>query len=190
MTSSNPPNTKPDAASAASSNAGLEEALSPFYAVAAKFVQANLLARETAARQRVQACLDLQDEVRSVEQDASRAAAQAMRKQLENLGQQAGGSVEQMFAARAGAQVDFERELRQIAMDTQAKLTTISQRAFSTASAANLAQQDSTARQEAFRTYLSDLQQAWASTRSLDPQTMTGIASSILLTMSAVNQLC
>ncbi|HEX7839515.1 MAG TPA: hypothetical protein VF469_18690 [Kofleriaceae bacterium] len=161
--------------------------LRPFQAASAKFMQATLLARETAARQRVQTSLDLQDEVYNAEQDAHRATMAAIRRHLGSLGQQANGSLEEMFAARARAQAGYEQELRQICTDTQGKLAAIAQRAASTA-AADQARLASGPQQDSYRAYLSDLQQAWSNTKVLDPQTMNAIASNILFTMTAVSQ--
>jgi hypothetical protein len=166
----------------------VEEVLKPFQAASTKFMQANLLAQEAAVRQRAQTWLDLQDEVQNTVQEAYRATTAATRKHLGNLGQQVGGSLEETFAARARAQVDCERELRQISLETQTKLASLAQRAATTASAPDQGRQVSAAQQDSYQAYLADLQQAWSSTKALDPQTMNVIVSNILYTMSAMSQ--
>jgi hypothetical protein len=175
------------------SNAGssaptLDDVLKPFQEASTRLLQANLAAQETAFKQRAKAELDYQDEVRNVEQEAYRALTAATRKQLDQLGQQGSGSPEQQFSARAQAQLDYEDEVRRIYTDAQTKLTAAAQKACDANAGGDAVQQLTNQRQDAYKTYLSDVQQAWSSTKALDPQTVNVIATHIMSTMSAVSQ--
>lgn len=171
-----------------SSTANVEDVLRPFQEASSRFLQANLAAQESVVRQHAQAWLDYQDRVRQVEQEAYRAVTEATRGYLNQLGQQASGGIEQMYAARAQAQLEYENEIRRIYTDAQAKLTDVARRAGDESGGGDAARQLASQQQDAYRAYLSDLQQAWADTKTLDPQTMNAVASHILSTMSAVGQ--
>ena len=170
----------------------IEEALRPFQEASAKFLQASVAAHEAAIKQRAQAWLDLQDEARKIEQDTHHAVLDATRKHLEKLGQPATASPEDAFAARAQSQIDYEKAVRQAHVDAQTKLTTIAQKA-SGESTGGGGGDDSlkkltNQRQDAYQTYLADLQKAWSGVKSLDPQTVNAIASNILFTINAIGQ--
>lgn len=166
----------------------LDDVLKPFQEASTRLLQANLAAQESAFKQRAKAELDYQDEVRNVEQEAYRALTAAARKQLDQLGQQGTGSSEQQFTARAQAQRDYEDEVRRIYADAQTKLTAATQKACDANAGGDAAQQLTNQRQDAYKSYLSDVQQAWSSIKALDPQTVNVIATHIMSTMSAVSQ--
>ncbi len=189
VTGSTTGNTTSNAASNAPSDAPtLDDVLKPFQEASTKLLQANLTAQESAFKQRAKAELDYQDEVRNVEQEAYRALTAATRKQLDQLGQQGSGAPEQQFAARAQAQLDYEDEVRRIYTDAQTKLTAAAQKACDANAGGDAAQQLTNQRQDAYKSYLSDVQQAWSSIKALDPQTVNVIATHIMSTMSAVSQ--
>jgi len=171
-----------------SNAATLDDVLKPFQEASTKLLQANLAAQESAFKQRAKAELDYQDEVRNVEQEAYRALTAATRKQLDQLGQGTGSSPEQQFAARAQAQLDYEDEVRRVYADAQTKLTAAAQKACDANASGDAVQQLTNQRQDAYKNYLSDLQQAWSGTKALDPQTVNVIATHIMSTMSAVSQ--
>jgi hypothetical protein len=188
MTSQNRPGKQTDSDSTAASGASTEEVLRPFQAASAKFLQANYMAQEAAISQRAQAWLDVQDEVRRVDQEAYQAAMAAMRKHINTIGQSATVSPEEAYAVRARAQLDYEREVRQICAEAQAKVTAIAQKRFGEGGGAGSTEQFFNQRQDAHKAYLADLQQAWSTIQSLDPQIANAIASSILFTINAVGQ--
>src|SRR5262245_52699070 len=75
----------------AASRAGTpEETLKPFQDASVKFLKASSSAQEQFMRQRAQACLDFQDQVRKVEQETYQAVADLTRRLLSATGQ--GGS--------------------------------------------------------------------------------------------------
>lgn len=160
----------------------VEEILKPFQDASAKFLQAKIASHEAAAKQRAQACIDLQNRVREVEQEVYRAVMDATKKQVEQIGQQQAGSVEEIYFARARAQIDFEREVRQVYIEAHAKLAAIGQKAMAE-DAGGTVKGFTDQRQDAYQTYLTDLQQAWSTTKSLDPQTMGAIASNMMYAM-------
>jgi hypothetical protein len=173
---------------AAAPNASLEDALRPFQEAAAKFLQASFAAQQAVMKQRMHAWLDLQDEVRKTEHEAYQAAMAATRKHVDAMAQPPAGSPEEVNAARAQAQLEYEKEIRQLHADTQAKLTALAQRASGEGGAGAPAGQPFTQQQDAYQAYLADLQQAWASTKALDPQAMNAIAANILFTINAASQ--
>ncbi len=173
-----------DTASDSTTQANTDETLRPFHDASAKFFQASMAARDAVFKQRAQAYLDVQDKVREVEQEAQRALAEATRKHVDQIGQQGAGSLEEQHTARAQAQVDYEKDVRQIYADTQAKLKDVAG-ASAAADGGDAIGQLLRQRQDAYQTYLIDLQQAWSGAKSLDPQTVHAIASSILLTINS-----
>jgi hypothetical protein len=167
----------------------IEDVLRPFQEASDRFLQAHLAAQESAIRQRVQAWLDYQDEVRNVEQETYRAVMAATRKQLDQFGQQATGNVEQVYSTRARSQFEYDNEVRRVYAEAQAKLADLTRQAGGeSGGGGGEAQKLAGQRQDSYQTYLSDLQQAWSSTKALDPQTINVIASHILSTMNAVSQ--
>jgi hypothetical protein len=189
------PRNKPDDAAADSksgdtaadsrpANPNIEDVLRPFQDAAMRFVQANVSARDAAMRESAQACLDLQDQVRRVEQDAQGAFIEGTRKYLDRLAQQTTGSPEEMYSARLQAQSDYEKELQQIAVDRDAKLRAAMQSASEQAGNADPVKKIADRRQEAYQTYVTDLQKAWSSVPTADPQTVNTIATHILTTIN------
>jgi hypothetical protein len=164
------------------SSVSVEDVLKPFQDASAKFLQAKIASHEAAAKQHAQACIDVQDRIREVEQEAYRAVMEATKKHVEQMGQQPAASVEEMYFARARAQLDFEREVRQVHIDAQSKLATIAQKAMAE-DAGGVVKGYTDQRQDAYQTYLADLQQAWSATKSLDPHTMSSIASNMMFAM-------
>jgi BMFP domain-containing protein YqiC len=165
-----------------------EDVLRPFQEASNRFVQASWAAHESALKQQAQAWLDFQDEVRQIEQEVGRAVVAATRKHLDQLGQQGAESLEQLHAARAQAQLEYENEIQRVYADAQAKLTEVIRKAGGGGGGADAARQLTDRRQDAYKTYLSDLQRAWSTTGSLDPQTMNAIASHILCIVNTVGQ--
>ncbi len=192
MASQNKPNKPAGDSSDASSGVNTEDSLRPFQDAAAKFLQAHFSAQESFMKQRAQACLDLQEGVRKVEQEAHQAVMDVTRRHIQATGQPAtgqaaAGGVEAAYAARVQAQLDYEKEVRQIHADAQAKVMALVQKAqsesFGEESVKNFASQ----RQGAYQAYLEDLQRAWSGTKALDPRTLNAIASTILMTMNAAS---
>lgn len=177
-----------DAGSEAFTSSGTKDVLKPFQDASAKFLQATFSAQEVALKQRAQAWLDFQDEVRKGEQEAYQAVMAATRKHVNTMGQPVTGNMEEMHSARAKTQLEYEKEVRQIYADTQAKMTAIAQKVFGEGGGGEPTKQASNPRQDAYQAYLTDLQQAWSGIKALDPQTMNAIASSIMYTINAANQ--
>jgi|GEM_PF-5642379 len=161
----------------------LEDVVKPFQEASAKFLQANFVAQESAFREHTQANLALQDEIRKAEQEAYDSVMKASKKYLDNMGQQVSGSMEEMYLARAQSQVDYQNEVRRIYEDTQAKLKDIAEKGAAD-ERGNVFKQIANQQQDAFQTYLADLQQAWAGTKAVDPQTMNAIAYNILFSLN------
>lgn len=184
MATQKKPKDRKDTASDESSSVKTEDVLRPFQDASVKFLQTNFSAQESAIKQRAQAYLDLQAEVRKVEQEAYDAVMEANRKHVNKMGQQAtSNSMEEMYSERAQSQFDYEREVRQVYIDAQAKLKAIAQKAFGE-EGGDETKQFANQRQDAYQSYLADLQQAWSDTKALDPQTMNAIASHILFTIN------
>lgn len=180
MVSQNQPG---DTAPAKSSSVDIEEGLKLFQEASAKFLQADFSAQESAIKQRAQAYLDFQAEVRKVEQEAYGAVMELTKKHINSMGHQVAGSLEEMYYVRAQSQLDYEKEVRQVYIDIQAKLNTIAQKAFD-GEGEGAIKQFANQRENAYQAYMADLQHAWSNTRALDPQTMNAIASNILLTIN------
>ncbi|HWO18844.1 MAG TPA: hypothetical protein VNO30_08710 [Kofleriaceae bacterium] len=192
MTAQSKPGKPADPGSPPSPTTGVEDGLGhvlgPFQAASAKFLQATQALQEASARQQAQAWLNFVDEARRTEHEAHQATMAVMRKHLEATSRQQAGSPEELFSARARTQLDHETELRQIHTDTQAKLTALSQKTFSESGNGDALKNLAPQRQEAYQAYLTDLQHAWAGVKSLDPQTVYAIASTIMFTLHAANQ--
>ncbi|PYP86888.1 MAG: hypothetical protein DMF61_11840 [Blastocatellia bacterium AA13] len=163
---------------------GPEDVLKPFQDASAKFAQAHLAAQESAVKKQAHTWLDLQDKIRKIEQDAYNAVTEATRKHLSNLGEQTGGSLEDAFAARAQAQIEYEKQVRQIYADTEAKLRELADKSANEQQGSDPVTHFTNRRQDAYQAYLADLQQAWSNTKNLDPQTVNAIASNILSTIN------
>lgn len=161
-----------------------EEVLRPFQDASAKYLQAKVAAQEAVVKQRAQACLDLRDRIHEVEQEAYRALMEATRKHVEKIGQQSTANIPERYFAHAQSQADYEQEIRQVYIDSYAKLATIAQNAFGE-DASEAIKSFTDQQQGAYQSYLTDLQQAWSATKSLDPRTMSAIASNIMCTMQA-----
>jgi hypothetical protein len=159
-----------------------EEGLKPFQDASIKFLQANFSAQESLIKQRAQFGLDLQDEARKVEQEAYDAVMEATKKHVNNLGRQAAGGLAEMYYARAQSQLDYEKEVRQVYIDTQARMSALARRALGE-DGGDAIKQFAGRQQDAYQAYLADLQQAWDKTESLDPRTVNAIASNILFTI-------
>lgn len=166
---------------------GNNEALRPFLEASNRFLQAQQAAAESTATEQARAWLDHQDAVRQIEQEAQKAFSAAARKYLDQVAQPTGtGSTpEQLYTARAEAQAAYENEVRRIYTDAQQKVADLQKQSEGGGGGGGkLFQQAVDQRQNAYQTYLSELQQAWANTKSLDPQTINAIASHILLTVN------
>jgi len=158
------------------------EALKPFHDASAKFLQANFAAHEAAMKQRMQAWLEFQEEARKVGDEAQTAVMDATRKYMDKVGQPGTGTQEEQYSARAQSHLDYEKEIRQAYIDNRTKVTGIAQKAFGQ-SADDMMKQLANQRQDAYQAYLADLQRAWSSTTTVDPQTIAAIASNILMTV-------
>ncbi len=170
---------KASATGSSTSSVGTEEALKPFQEAGRKLAEATSSSQETAIRRWGQMHFDLQDAVRQLEQDAHNAVAELNKKFFKAMGQEPTGDVEDAFSSRAKLQLEYESEVRQVYVETQEKLAAISQK-ISNENAEDVFKQFADQRQEAYREYLGDLQQAWSGTTSPDPQTMSAISLSIL----------
>lgn len=174
-----------DTASAKSSATSPEEVLRPFQEASIKFLQANVAAQEAIVKQNAQASFELQEEARKIEQAAYDVVAEATKKHAENMGQQGKGTPEEIYAARAQAQLDYEKEVSQVYIDTQTKLTAVAQKAFGEGGE-NIVKQFTSEQQGLYEVYLRDLQKAWSDTKNLEPQLISAIATDILFTINAV----
>lgn len=173
-----------ESSSEKTSTANSDEVLRPFQEASAKYLQARLAAQEVVLKQRAQACLDLQDRIREVEQEAYRALMEVSRKHVAKIGQQPAGNFSELYLTRAQSQLDYEKEVRQVYMDSHAKLSAIAQTAAGEHSGEAI-KSFTDQQQNAYQAYLADLQRAWSAAKSLDPQTMSVIASNIMFTMQA-----
>jgi hypothetical protein len=170
-----------------SATPNLEQILSPFQTVSAKFLQQSHALKEDLSRQQARAWLALADEIRRTEYEAHLAMTAALRKHLDTTEQQPAGTPEEISATRARAQADCEQELRQISADLQTKLTSIYQRAADERAGGEELKQLAARQQEAYQAYMSDLQRAWVGVPALDPQIMHTIASNIMFTINAAS---
>ena len=187
MATKEQPKESRDAAPDNPPSTNVEDVLRPFQQASSKLYQAHLVAQEAALKEGAQAWLDYQEEVRKLEQETHRALIDATRKHVGQLGEQASGNVEQMYAARTRSQSEYENEVRRIYADTQAKLTSVNQRRTEGAGGGEQTVHRAVdQRQSAYQTYFSELQQAWANTKSTDPQILNAIASHILMTINSV----
>jgi hypothetical protein len=166
----------------AAGDVGAQEAVRPFQEASVKYLQATMAAQEDAAREAIESQVELQRAARHLEQEAFDALAEATKRHLERMSQQPAGGPEEMYFARLRSQLEYEQDLIQVYADAQARLSELSQRASSPGSE-DVTQRFASRRQEAYQQYLSDLQEAWAST-SVDPATMKAIASHILCTLN------
>ena len=158
-----------------------EEALRPFQEAANNLLQTTYAAAEAANKQRTLAYLDYQDQVRQIEQDAYKAAADATRKYVSR-----GTTPNDTPEAAQAARNDYEKELQKIQTDAQTKYADITQKAAEQSGKSDDSQQQ---KQAAFQKYLGDLQTAWSSTKSApDPQTLNAIATHIYTTINLVSQ--
>jgi BMFP domain-containing protein YqiC len=183
---SNPNKPIADNDSDAPARASAEEVLRPFQSASAKFLQASAAARDAALQQCAQAWLDFHDEVRKAEQEAYQTMMAATRKHVGALGQPAAGTADEAYAARARSHFDYEREVRQIYADTQAKLSAIAQKSCE-GGRGDAVRQFSKQHQDAFQAYQADLQRAWSGAKALDPQALSAIGATILFTIHAVS---
>jgi len=167
---------------------GIDESFGPFQAASAKFLHASHSIQESVARQHARMWLDYMDEVRKTEHEGHLATTAATRKHIDATSQQPTGSPEEIYLARVRSQLEYEKEIRQIHADTQAKLAALSQSAFQESGSGDGIRQLAGQRQDAYQAYLTELQQAWSGVKALDPQTIQSIASSILFTINAANQ--
>jgi hypothetical protein len=100
-----------------------------------------------------------------------------------NAGERSGGADEQALA-QAQAQLEYEIKARQIEFDARMKLRSLAETSLS-GQGDDPMQQFAARHQDAYQTYLSDLQRAWSGVKELDPHSTSAIASSIMFTMSA-----
>jgi hypothetical protein len=186
MTSQNNPNKPAATDPGASSSVNAEDVLKPFQIASVKFLQAAAQARDAAMRDSVLARIDFCTQARTTEHDACQAIMAAMRKHVATTEPQA-GNTDESFVVLTRAHVDYEKEVRQIQADTQAKLSAMAQKAFNEGQQ-EVARQFGKQRQDAYQTYVADLQQAWSTVKGLEPQTMNAIASTITSTLHAASQ--
>jgi protoporphyrinogen oxidase len=169
-------------------DATTEEVLRPFQEASEKFLQANVSAHQDAAKQYAQTYLDSQQEISEAQQEAYESILKITRKYLETAGQQQkADSPEEAYLAQAQSQFEYEKAVRQIYIDTDAKLQAIAQK-LSGDQNEGLTRKLSGQRQDAYQTYLSDLQKAWSGAKNLSPEAINAIASNILSTISAASQ--
>lgn len=166
----------------------VDDVLRPFHEASNRFVQSHFAAHESAFRQHAHAWLDFQERVRQVEQDAYRGIVDATRKYLDQFGAQTEETRDRTFATRAQAQTEYENEVRRIQTDAHARLTDVTRKWAEECGKGEAVQQLFRQRQDAYQKYMSDLQQAWSTRTTHDPQTMNAIAAHILSTIQAVSQ--
>lgn len=167
------------------------EALAPFQAASVRFLEANSTAQEKSDHEAMQAWFQLLADSRKVELETSQAMIELTRKHIamtaEYSTDQSTQTMESMYYQRAKVQLDYEREVRQLCTDTQAKLAEMTKNALETVRGNSL-EQLLQQRQSTYQGYLADLQQAWSTTQTLDPQTLSAIAAQILFTMNVASQ--
>lgn len=167
-----------------------DEALKPFQDASTKLLQAQAAAQQDAFKQYAQTWLDFQGKIRDTEQAANSAVLAATKKHVDRIAQPVKGSPEEVYAAQAQAQIDYETEVRKIYADAEAKVQALVQQTSSDGgdgggdAAKKLADQQ----QGAYQAYVADVQQAWSKTKAVDPQTVAAIASHILYTVSQTPQ--
>jgi len=166
----------------------LEDVVRPFQEASERFLQATLAANESAFKQCLSAWLDRNDEARQVEQELYSAVTAATRKHADQLGAPGNGSLADLYSARADKQAEYDKELKNLVADAEDKLSGIARKASKQSETTDAAKQRADQLQEAYRTYMSDLQKAWSGTTDLDPQTINAIASHILCTINSVSQ--
>jgi hypothetical protein len=177
---------KPKAAK--TDNPSTDDVVRPFQEASNRFLQAAVAAHESAVKQAAHAWLDRNDEARQAEQELFSAVTAATRKYVDQLGQQGDASLADVSSARAEAQAEYDKELKHLAADAEAKLSAIARKACDGSGTNDAAQQRTNQLQQAYQAYMSDLQQAWSGTKALDPQTINAIASHILTTINCVSQ--
>ncbi|HEX8737854.1 MAG TPA: hypothetical protein VF721_21160 [Pyrinomonadaceae bacterium] len=175
------------AAADESSNATTEEVLRPFQEASEKFLQANLSAHENAVKQFAQTYLDTQQEIAEVQQEAYQAILKITKKYVDSAGQQKSDNPQEAFFGQAQEQFEYEKAVRQIYIDTDAKLQAIAQKVSGDENE-GLPRKLAGQRQDAYQQYLSDLQKAWSGAKNLSPEAINAIASNILSTISSVSQ--
>jgi len=174
------------AAAAKDTNAE-DEVLKPFQDASEKFLQATVSAHENAMKQYAQTYLDSQEEVQKVQQEGYQAVLEITKKYLDKAGQQKkASSPEEDYFGQAQAQLDYEKEVRQVYADTDAKLQAIA-RKIAGDETEELTRRLTTQREDAYQAYLSDLQKAWSGANDLNPEAVNAIASNILTTINAVS---
>lgn len=173
----------PTTTSEPGTTARADDALKPFQEAAARYLQASLSAHESAITDRAKAHLDFHEQARSIEQDAYRSVMDATRKHMDRVAQPAQGSVEEIYSARLQAQLGYEKEVREVYADAEAKLRALAHKAF-TEGGGDTFKRVVNQRQDAYQAYVADLQNAWSNTKTQDPQVMAAIASHILCTIN------
>ncbi|HEY0462314.1 MAG TPA: hypothetical protein VGC97_24485 [Pyrinomonadaceae bacterium] len=170
-----------------SSDATTEEILRPFQEASEKFLQVNLSSHENAVKQYAQSYLDTQQEIAEVQQEAYQAILKITKKYLDTGGQQKADSPQENYFGQVREQFEYEKAVRQIYIDTDAKLQAIAQKVSGDQSE-GLPRQLAGQRQDAYQAYLSDLQKAWSGAKNLSPEAINAIAFNIMSTISAVSQ--
>ncbi len=166
------------------SAAGLEEALQPFREASQRFMQATIAAQESVVKETLDAQLALQEAARQIEREAYDAVLEATKRYQDRVLEQSGGGLDEMFFARAQAQLQYESDVRDIYTNVQTKLVELAQRS-TPPQGQGLMQSLADRHQDAYHQYISDLQAALSSSGNLDPQLLRVIAAGILSSLGA-----
>ena len=161
-----------------------EEAVKPFRDASIKFLQAAMEARQNAAKDSTRAHLDFQKTVQEAEKEAYDAVVEATRKQMSRLNEQPSSSAEETYRIRIEAQINYEKEVRQAYANAQQRVQETTLKLFGAEGGGDFVKRLTSQRQEAYRQYLVDLQQAWSGMKDLNQQTIKTIATNILYTLN------
>ena len=169
----------------AEGGAGLEEAIRPFREASQRFMQATIAAQESVVKETLDAYLALQESARQIEREAYDAVMEATKRYQDRVLEQSGGALEEMFFARAQAQLQYESDVRDTYATAQAKLVDLAAQGNTPPQGETVLRTVTERQQDAYRQYISDLQEALSGSGALDPQVMRVIASGILCSLGA-----
>lgn len=160
------------------------DAIKPFHDASIKFLQAATAAHQTAIKDRVQVQLNFLQEGQKIEKEAYDAVLEATRKYMSRVSEPPSANAEETCRTRIQEQINYENDVRQAYSIAQQRVQDTASKVFGTEEGGDFVKQLTSQRQNAYRQYLSDLQQAWSGTKDLDPQTVKTISASILHTLS------
>jgi hypothetical protein len=176
------PQEKPEAANQPSTpTPNPADAVKPFQDASIKYMQAAMAAHQNAWKDSVQAQLAILQTVQKIQREAYDAVVEATRQHMRRMSEQPSASAEETYRTRIQAQINYENEVRQVYTNSQQRIQeTLKMFGAEGGGDFGLTSQ----KQDVYRQYLSDLQQAWSGMKDLDPQTIKTIATSILYTLN------